>query len=264
MKQVLLSHTSLALAMGAASGDDEPPASDSQWTELIDIGVAEAPHHLHPAWAEALQARAAAPVVHHLAAEYNGLAMLNDVFFSGDYTVSVVRRQRVDGDTGAIVGTDPKVTLIVAAGDAVWECAHATLPPLPQFQAPPQQVPAEREALVEIDPALVESLQARLSADSSISAAQALHQIGPLPAELIDVEHPIARLTLATEVRDNNQASAPGFALVLWFLGEQGFYRLASGDRPGLFRTEPGDVGFRLTWITMGAVDALTAAGDRR
>lgn len=264
MKQVLLSHASLALAMGAASGDDGPPASDSQWTELIDLGLAEAPRRLHPAWAEALQARADAPVVHHLAAEYNGLAMLNDVFFSGDYTVSVVRRQRVDGDTGAIVGTDPKVALIVAAGDAVWECARATLPPLPQFQAPPQQVPPEREELVEIDPALAESLQTRLSADPSISAAEALRQIGPLPAELIDVEHPSARLTLATEVRTTDQGAAPGLALVLWFLGEQGFYRLASGDQPGLFRTEPGDVGFRLTWITMGAVDALTAAGDRR
>jgi hypothetical protein len=48
---------------------------------------------------------------------------------------------------------------------------------------------------------------------------------------------------------------------MFWVRGLDGFYRIASGDRPGIFTTHPGDVGFRLIWTTLGAYQHLAPAG---
>jgi hypothetical protein len=266
MKRVRLDNAALALALRVAAGENFDSATpvEELWAELESVGIALGVGELHPYWAEALTAVSQAHLVHHLASQYQDLVHLTDIFVEGQFTISVLRRQRINQDTGLVNGIDPQAELTVALGEQVWTLAKRTLPPFAEFTADPHQVPIDNEQVVELPESVITELAAAVSAGADLGTAFATAP--GLPASVRDLLAADATLTCLTLVpsRDANQAG--GLALMFWARGQDGFYRIASGERPGVFATQAGDVGFRLIWTTLGAIDhvALLAGGATR
>lgn len=259
MKRVLLSNAAASLAMDAAVGTaaESPFNSPEVWAELGRAGVATGAEELHAAWAEALATMQNARLVHHLASQYGDLVHLTDVFLDGPYTISALRRFQVDQASGEAIRADPEVELTVALGYQVWELVKRTLPPFVEFSAEPAQVPAEQESELELPKAALPGLNAILEAGEAGATQLALVELLATIPELSQAQ---ATLTCVSIARRNAQESAPGIAVMVWALSPGGLHRIATGDRIGIFRTLPGDVGFRLTWTTLGMVGALSAA----
>ncbi len=177
-----------------------------------------------------------ASLAHHLTNQFGDLQQLTDIYTDGQATVSVLRRQRIDLAAGEINGVDPDAELIVAAGDQTWTLARRTLPPMPEFGADPHQVPSREERAVELPDEMVRDLASTAATGADLAAA--MTNAPGLPASVRDFLKADASVTCLSVVQPGGDAP-PGIAVMFWARGANGFYRIASGDRPGLFVTQP-------------------------
>lgn len=274
MKSVRLSSNALNLALAAAPAagaeqsipispnPTESPIDAEQllWADLVDSGLATAPLELQPDWAEALTALQKARIIHHLTSQYGQVTLRAELAVEGPFTISVLRRHGVGSTTDGTDRTDSKVELSFARGDRTWSLARRVLPPFDEFTTAPRQVAAPAESPLQLPAELAARLRSQLSSEPQLSPGTVLASTPELAGPILDLLHAKAAVSCVTVIRQCPTQTAGVIAMTFWVLGSDGLYRVASGDRPGIFRTLPGDLGFRLIWNTLGAVNLISLA----
>lgn len=262
-QRVVANESGQAGAFASAQLDDA--AADAAWHDLVASGLALRSGELDPDWQQVLASTLTAEIAFRVVSTYRDLAYLADVTINEGVVTCLLRRLRVTPATdGALepVGADPVLEFAVTPGNDPWPLVRRVLPPFDEFRAAPAATPEAGIRDVVLGDDIRQRVRNLLTSEPMATAGKTLTSLPGLPPAVRDVVRAKATVMSLLLVHPaGTPKGSMGMSMGYWALGEGGLYRLRlrSGDAV-IGHVQAGDLGYHVTWQTLGALDVVRAA----
>lgn len=254
LRAATLDGPSWEAVMELARGN-QPLLSDDISSQLRQHGLLTLTGELDSNWHLAIYEFFTAPITFDIAATWLDQGHTVTVALNENTTTSHTRRYRIERDhnTWHTTGVDPVTEFAVTSAGQSWPIISRVLPPRDALRAEPQQTPENEMEHHHLDPSLVQALVEALKTGTTLPS---------LPHHLDDALNTDCTVSITMMIR-NSDLETIGVSHRTWTLGDEGLYHIRhDNNQATVTEVAPGDLGFTVLWLTMGALDVLNSQAE--